>query len=118
MFHAPIHTPPTPIAAQAIIAQIEGRGDCDYEFEAMINGVAHVFTAWFVTDWERDSYDGEYLYLSRGAATCALVGAYASDPDDEYTAFAGNRAELAALIGEAEVCRWEMEQSERRTEEG
>lgn len=109
MFHAPIHTPPTPIAAQAIIAQIEGRGDCDYEFEAMINGVAHVFTAWFVTDWERDSYDGEYLYLSRGAATCALVGAYASDPDLERTPdfHASNEDALADMkrLAEAEAAK-------------
>ena len=115
MFHAPIHTPPTPIAAQAIIAQIETRGECDGEYCADLNGQEYTFTAWFDTEWQRV---GEYRQRDYDEATCTLVGAYSYDPDFGHVAFAGNRAEIAALIGEAEVCRWEMEQSERRTEEG
>lgn len=109
MFHAP-----TPIAAEAIIAQILGRGDCDGTFCAFVDGVEHEFEAWFSVEWERV---GEYRQPDYDEATCTLVGAYAYDENGDVL-FAGNRAELAALIGEAAVDRWEAEQSERETEAG
>lgn len=109
MFHAP-----TPIAAQAIIAQIETKGDCTYTCYADIGGVEHEFEAWFRVEWERV---GEYRQPDYDEATCTLVGAYAYDENGDVL-FAGNRSETIALIGETAVDRWEAEQGERETEAG
>ena len=109
MFHAP-----TPIAATAIIAQIETKGDCTYTCYADVGGVEYEFEAWFRVEWERV---GEYRQPDYDEATCTLVGAYSYD-DDGLVWFAGNRAELSALIGEAAVDAWEADMSERKTEAG
>ncbi len=114
MFHAPIHTPPTPIAAQAIIAQIETKGDCTYTCYADVGGVEHEFEAWFRVEWERV---GEYRQPDYDEATCTLVGAYAYDENGDVL-FVGNRSETIALIGEPAEDRWEAEQGERETEAG
>ena len=102
----------SPIAAQAIIAQITTRGDTDHQYYAPIGGVEHEFEAWFSVSWERVGYFGQRDY---DEATCTLVGAWAYDENDDV-AFAGNRSELVALIGEKTVSEWEMEQAEREME--
>lgn len=112
----------TPIAAAAIVAQIERNADTGdgTDFCADINGQERIFEARFSTDW-----DGEERYSdthSSGSgrdyfAKCKLVGAWAYDEDGEID-IAGNRDEVAALIGETAVDQWEADQSERETEGG
>lgn len=105
----------TPRAAEAIIAWITRRGDTDGTFYASINGVEHEFEARFDVEWEReprfsDTHSSGYGHDD--LATCSLIGAWAFD-EDGNTAFAGNRAEVAALLGEPTVCQWEETQAER-----
>lgn len=110
----------TPIAAEAIIAQITTRGDCEGTFHAEIDGQECEFTAWFATDWEREDCYSDTHGRSWGhydLATCALIGAWAFDPETDEIAFAGNRSELVAMIGEDRVSKWESYQSETCTEE-
>ncbi len=96
------------------MAQITKRGDCDGTFCATVDGVEHEFEAWF----DRE-ITGPYSDFGRSGsyveASCTVVGAWSYDEAGEVL-FAGNRAELAALIGEAEVRRWEDEKSEAETE--
>ena len=90
-FHAPILTPR---AFDAIVSQMAGKG----HFEAEIDG----WTAFF--DLDVDSYGGTNERHEVCACTvAALVGAWREDGN----LFAGNRAEVAALVGDTEVKRWE-----------
>ena len=114
MFHAPIHTPPSPIAAQAILAQIEGRSDCNDTFYAKVDGAEWEFEAWFSTDWNGPFSDHTGTYFE---ADCTLVGACSYD-DDGNVSFAGSKAETVALIGEKAVAAWEYDQAAREMEGG
>jgi len=105
---------PTTRAAEAIIAQITGRGDCEGTFYAEVDGKECEFTAWFTTEWEREDCYSDTHGRSWGHydnATCTLIGAWTFD-DEDAVMFAGNRSELAALIGEAKVSKWEANQAE------
>lgn len=99
-FHAPILTPR---AFDAIVSQMAGRG----HYEAEIDG----WTAFFETEcYQR--WDNENHYLRNAEPLIAtLVGAWREGEDGNL--FAGNQAEVAALVGEAEVRRWEAYAGER-----
>ena len=89
------HTPNlTPRAFDAIVSQMAGRGHYEAEFDG--------WTAFF--DLDTDSYGGmNERHEVCPCTTASLVGAWREDGN----LFAGNRAEVAALVGEAEVRRWE-----------
>ena len=92
------HTPNlTPRAFDAIVSQMAGRGHYEAEFDG--------WTAFFETEcYQR--WDNENHYLRNAEPlTATLVGTWREDEDGNL--FAGNRAEVAALVGEAEVLRWE-----------
>ena len=100
----------TPIAATAIIAQIDGNADMGGTFYAEVNGAEWEFTAKFtaVYNWFSD-HPGDPVYWS---PTCYLIGAWSYDDTDEVR-FAGSRAETLALIGKANVQEWEAQQEAR-----
>lgn len=99
---------PTPIAATAIIAQIDSNADTGGDhFYADVNGQEWKFTAKFTVDW---SHYCEHRG-GHGRAECTLIGAYSYD-DNGDVRFAGNRREAVALIGEANVAAWERAQEE------
>jgi len=99
---------PTPIAATAIIAQIECNADAGGDkFYADVNGQEWEFTAKFTVDW---SHYCEHRG-GHGHAECTLIGAYSYDAHGDVQ-FAGNRRELVDLIGEAKVAQWELTQGE------
>ena len=89
------HTPNlTPRAFDAIVSQMAGRGHYEAEFDG--------WTAFL--DLDTDSCGGTNEHHEVCACTVAtLVGAWREDGN----LFAGNRDEVAALIGETEVKRWE-----------
>lgn len=110
----------TPHSAQAIVSQITRKGDCDGTFYAEVGSKEREFEAWFETEWEREQrYSDTHSsgFGSYDIADCRLVGAYSYDDDGEI-ALCGNRAEIAAMIGEATVAAWEERKSELMTEEG
>ena len=112
----------TPIAAAAIVAQIEEAGDTGEgtDFCADITGQERIFEARFETDWDSEERYSDTHSSGSGRdyyATCKLVGAWAYDEDDEID-IAGNREEIVALIGEKAVLAWEARQSESETEGG
>lgn len=100
---------PTPRAADAIISWITNRGDTEGTFCAFVNGTEWTFEARFDVEWERVGYFRQRDY---DEASCTLIGAWSYD-EDGNVAFAGNRAETIALIGEEAVARWEEEQASR-----
>ena len=116
---------PTPHAAKAIIAQMDGKADCTDAMEGFteiagdeLPDGSWTFVAYFTTDWEgpitSDDRDGTYW-----EATCKLIGAWAYDPDAETViTFAGNRAELVDAIGQAIVDGWESDMGQRLGESG
>ena len=94
----------TRIAADAIIAQVSAKADCDGTHYAMIDGSEVEFTAWFrsgVTGPYQDETGPRYYETD-----CTLIGAYGEHPETDAM-IAGNRAEMVALIGEEEVTAWE-----------
>lgn len=112
MQHTTLPIAPTPIAAAAIMAQISQRGSAENTFYADVCGVEWEFEARFDVAWERVGYFGQRDY---DEASCDLIGAWSYD-EDGNVAFAGNRAELVALIGEVAVSAWEYEQAGREME--
>ena len=97
------HTPNlTPRAFDAIVSQMAGRGHYEAEFDG--------WTAFL--DLDTDSYGGmNERHEVCPCTTASLVGAWREGEDGNL--FAGNRAEVAALVGEAEVLRWEAYAGER-----
>ena len=96
-FHTPILTPR---AFDAIVSQMAGRGHYEAEFDG--------WTAFL--DLDTDSYGGmNERHEVCPCTTATLVGAWREDGN----LFAGNRAEVAALVGETEVKRWEAYAGER-----
>jgi len=93
------HTPNlTPRAFDAIVSQMTGKGHYEAEFDG--------WTAFFELDTDTDSYGGmNARHEVCPCTTASLVGAWREDQDGNL--FAGNRDEVAALVGEAEVLRWE-----------
>ena len=99
------------IAVDAIVAQVSAKADCEGDgFCGDVDGTECTFSAWFSTEWSgpyRDFADREDYY----EAKCTLLGALGNHPEmgEEY---AGNRAEIEALVGEATVAGWERAQAE------
>ena len=92
-FHTPILTPR---AFDAIVSQMAGRGHYEAEFDG--------WTAFL--DLDTDSYGGmNERHEVCPCTTATLFGAWREDEGGNL--FAGNRAEVVALIGETEVKRWE-----------
>lgn len=104
---------PTPRAAEAIISWLTKRGDTEGTFYAVVNGTEWEFEARFSVEWERVGY---FKRPDFDEASCTLIGAWSYDEDDNV-AFAGNRAELVALIGEKAVAQWEEDQAGREMEQ-
>ncbi len=86
----------TPHAFDARLAQLTGKGFTEYDFDE--------WTAFFEVEFEQG--DGEWLRLRYPVLSVTLKGAWRED--DDGTLFCGNRDEIAALIGQAEVDRWEQ----------
>lgn len=104
------HTPTlTRIAFDARLLDISRASDCEADVWSEVAGQAQEFTAFFAED-----VTGPYSDPGpRGAYydyACKLLGAWCEF--DSGKLFAGNRAEVAALIGEDECQRWERQQSE------
>ena len=99
----------TPRAADAILAQLTRKGFHEWDFAAPVDGVTLAFNAFF--EAEEDEYGG----INNRHEVCAYthftaMGAWAELADGSL--WAGNRDELAALIGEATVERWEARMME------
>jgi len=93
----------TPRAFDAIVGQLTCKGFHETEIEADLLGETVLWTAFFET--ETDPYGG---IASDGVCACVnytLAGAWAEDGDGHL--YAGSRDEVAALVGDAEVRRWE-----------
>lgn len=105
----------TPHAFDAILSQIECRADLCSVTYAMVDGVQWEFEARFSVEWDGPFSDYPD-YPDYWQADCALIGAWAFDPDTGAGFFAGNRAETVALIGEEAVRRWECDAEEEANE--
>ncbi len=106
----------TPRAAEAIIAQMTAKADVSGWFYATIQGVQRDVCAFFKT---RDVYHGSQGYHDRDIGwitECDLIGAWAECAETGDVVFAGNRDEVAALVGEARVRCWEDMQTETENE--
>ena len=105
----------SPRAFDAIIGQIQGHADLCCVSYAMIDGVQWEFETRFNVDWDGpfSDYPGDPDYWE---PTCDLIGAWAFDPDTGAHRFAGNRAEVVALLGEETARRWEREAQEEASE--
>ena len=110
-----LHQTFTARAFDAILSQIECRADLSCVTYAMVDGVQWEFEARFTVEWDGPFSDcpGDPDYWQ---ADCALIGAWAFDPETGAGFFAGNRAETVALIGEEAVRRWECQASETAME--
>jgi hypothetical protein len=104
MYHQPI----TARAVEAIIGQLCRKGHRELECAAMIEGEEVIWTAFF--EEEEDAYYG-VNEDNRAATRCRLVGAY-----DSECQWAGNRDEIAAMLGDATVTRWENQAEEEANE--
>ncbi len=90
-------------AFDARLAQLTGKGFAEYDFDAIDGTRGAGWTAFF--EVEGDQGDGEWLRLSYPVRSVRLMGAWMEDEDGNL--FCGDRAEVAAIVGEAEVARWE-----------
>jgi hypothetical protein len=100
----------TRIAADAIVAQVSSRADCEGgNFCGEVGDTECEFQCWFSTDWSGPcSDDYGYKYFE---AKCTLLGAHGHDPQTGAE-YAGNRAEIEALVGGDTVYGWERAQGE------
>lgn len=92
----------TPRAFDAILSQLTGKGYTEAEFDGEVRGAG--WTALFET--ETDPYGG--INGSHEVCSCIsarLVGAWREDENGNL--FAGDRDEVLAVVGDAEVKRWE-----------
>ena len=84
----------TPHTVTAILAQIAKISERESEAYAAIDGEEYEFTAFYESDYDADGgIDGEHRYYEDG---------------DTGAGWAGNRAELIALIGEKQVDKMEF----------
>ena len=116
-----MHIQPTPRAASAVIAQMTCAAHGEDTRYAEINGAEHEFSVHFTTEWHRESRYSDTHSSGSGSDTyaqCEIVGAWAEDPETGDVAFAGNRDELAALIGEKLAAKWEADISQDQTDKG
>jgi hypothetical protein len=87
-------TPLSPHAFDARVAQLTSKGFAEYDLDG--------WTAFFETDV--DPYGGiDERHEVCACTRCTLAGAWR----DDIGLYAGNRKEIAAMIGEASVKRWE-----------
>ena len=102
-------------ATDAIIAQIQFAANDEATKHAAVDGEEREFTVMYSTDWDRDRDD----YGCMGnTARCEITGAWIADPDTGDAAWAGNKRELEALIGEKLVWQWEAAISQDETDGG
>ncbi len=90
-------------AFDARLAQLTGKGFVEYDFDAIDGTRGAGWTAFFEVEGEQS--DGEWLRLNYPVQGVRLMGAWREDADGNL--FCGNRDEVAAIVGEAEVARWE-----------
>jgi hypothetical protein len=102
-------TPITPRAFDAIVSQLAQTGANEWTMCADINGTERDWVAFF--DTEEDPYGGiDNRHQVCSTIRAKLIGAWCEDDDGNL--YAGNRAELAEMIGQDEVDRWEREAEE------
>jgi hypothetical protein len=107
----------TPRAAEAIIAQMTAKADVSGWFYATIQGVQRDVCAFFKT---RETQNGSNIsdgFSACWITECDLIGAWAECAETGDVVFAGNRDEVAALVGEAEVRCWEDMQMDKENEQ-
>ena len=102
----------TPRAAEAIIRQISK--DADHWSEIYAPAIDRDIHVAFADDVTREDYISPSI--SFDAVSCRVVGAWIECPETGDAAFAGSRAELVALIGEATVAAWEWAEGGHETE--
>lgn len=96
----------TPHTVTAILAQIAKISERESEAYATIDGEEYEFTAFYESDYDEDGgIDGEHRCCP--ITRFRVVGAYYED-GDTGAGWAGNRAELIALIGEKQVDKMEF----------
>lgn len=115
-----MNLPPTPRAASAIIAQMTAKADHETTRYARIDGQEREFTVHYTTEWSSekrysDTHSSGYGYDS--FALCDIVGAWYENDSGEVV-FAGNKAELEALVGDDQVAQWEDEISQSVMDDG
>lgn len=102
-------------ATDAIIAQIRFAANDEATKCAAVDGAEVEFTVHYSTEWDRSRDD----YGCMGnVASCEITGAWIADPDTGDATWAGNKAELEALIGEKLVWQWEAAISQDETDGG
>ncbi len=93
----------TPREFDARLAQLTGQNFVEYDFDAIDGTRGAGWTAFF--EVEGDQGDGEWLRLHYPVRSVRLMGAWREDADGNL--FCGNRDEIAGIVGEKEVARWE-----------
>lgn len=102
-------------ATDAIIAQIRFAANDEATKYAAVDGEEREFTVMYSTEWDRSRND----YGCMGnVADCEITGAWITDPDTGDAAWAGNKAELEALVGARLVGKWQDEISQNETDRG
>lgn len=109
--------PLTRIAFDARLSQLTCKGYSECEFEAYTAcGSVLCFSGFFDCElWDHlnngptSERDDHVWYV------CKLVGAWAED-GDTGALFAGNRDEIAAMVGADEVARWEKRMADGMNE--
>lgn len=102
-------------ATDAIIAQIRFAANDEATKYAVIDGEEREFTVLYSTEWERNRNDHGCM---GNVADCEITGAWITDPDTGDAAWAGNKAELEALVGARLVGKWQDEISQNETDRG
>lgn len=104
MLHQTFTTPLTPRAFDAIVAQLAAKADHETTCCADVNGAELEWTTFFATQDDHD-YGWNYRHEVCTATRCKLIGAWAQDDDGNL--YAGDRDELAAMLGEKVITAWE-----------
>jgi hypothetical protein len=100
----------TPHAFEAIVAQMARQGYHEATPCAEIDGEELEWTAFFATEIDPDGGINSY-HECCAYTRCKLVGAWAENRDTGKL-YAGNRDEIAAVLGEAAVTAWEIDTEE------
>jgi hypothetical protein len=97
----------TPRAVAAIIAQLSAKSDREARRYADIGDIADVeFTGFYTSEYRPDG-GMDMTHTCHPVTTFTLIGAWCEDRETG-DAWAGNRAELIALVGETQVEKMEF----------